>query len=123
MAAEMNISISAELTGLGDMMKFLPKKYTLENTPTLKLLTRQIQAVADTEEALEVGDISTIDMIIMKCITKDCEVDVSFSAAFSAEITILEGETQAFKPSGTVYIRNTAAEAAVSTVEFIVVGR
>lgn len=123
MAAAMKISVSGELTGLGDIMKFLPKKYTLEQTLTLKLFTRQIQAVADTAEALEVGDITNIDMIIMKCITKDCEVDTSWVSSFSTEITILEGETQIFKPSGTVYIRNTVAEAAVSTVEYMVVGR
>lgn len=122
MAAEMKISVFAELTGLGDIMRFLPKKYTLENTPTLKLQTRQIQAVADTEEALEVGDITTIHMILMECISKDCEIDTSFSSTFSAEITILEGESQVFKPSGTVYIRNTAAEGAVSTVEYTIVG-
>lgn len=122
MAAELEISVSAELTGLGDVMEFLPKKYTLENTPTLKLFNRQIQATGDAEEALEVGGITTIHMIVMKCISKNCEIDTSFSASFSAEITILEGETQIFKPSGTVYIRNTVAEAAASTIEYLVVG-
>ena len=122
MAAELEISCSAELTGLGDIMKFLPKKYTLEDTPTLKFQYRQIQAVADTAEALDVAGITTIHMIIMKCISKDCEIDCTYASSFNAEITILEGETQIFKPAGTVYIRNTVAEAAASTVEYMVVG-
>ena len=121
MAAELKIKVSAELTGLGDVMKFLPKKYTAVGTPTVKFGNRQIQAVADTEEALYMGGITSPIMIIMKCISNDVDVDVSFNAAFSAEITIEEGETQVFKPTGTVYIKNDdAGEAA--TVDYIVVG-
>jgi hypothetical protein len=121
MAAELKIKISAELTGLGDPMKFLPKKYTMAGTPTLKFENRQIQAVADTEEALYMGGITTPMMIIMKCVSNDVDVDVSFNSTFSAEITIEQGETQVFKPVGTVYIKNDDA-GEVSTVDYIVVG-
>lgn len=121
MAAELKVVVSAELTGLGDIMKFLPKRYTAVGTPTLKLKNRQIQAVADTDEALEMGGITTPIMIIMKCISNDVDIDTSFNSAFSAELTIEEGETQVFKPTGTVYIKNDDAGEA-STVEYIVVG-
>lgn len=121
MAAELKISLSAELTGLGDIMKFLPKKYTAVGTPTLKFENRQIQAAADTEEALYMGGITTPIMILMQCVSNDVDIDTSFSAAFSAEITIEEGESQIFKPTGTVYIKNNDAGEAV-TIEYIVVG-
>lgn len=121
MAAELSIKISAELTGLGDIMKFLPKKYTAVGTPTLKLFNRQIQAVADTDEVLEVGGITTVQMIIMKCVSNDVDIDTSYSSSFSAEITIEEGETQVFKPTGTVRIKNNDSAEAV-TVEYLVIG-
>jgi hypothetical protein len=79
------------------------------------------QAVADTDEVLAVGDVGTIELIIMKCITNDVDVDTSYSAAFSAEIEIQEGEVSIFKPSGTVRIKNNDA-AEQSTVEYLILG-
>lgn len=123
MAAELDISIFASLSGLGDLMEFLPKKFSGVSIPTKKLFSRQIQAVADTEEALELGNITTTtQMLIIKCISNDVDLDLDFVAAFDADLTIQEGETAVIPaPSGVVYIKNNDA-AEVSTVEYLLTG-
>ncbi len=122
MAAELNIRVSAKLTGLGVPIEFL-KKFLHSQTPTKKALLNQDQAVADTEEALNIGDVSTIDMIVIYAKTNDVDIDTSYaSATFSKELSMTEGEVQIFKPEGTVYIKNgTSAEQV--TVEYFVIGR
>jgi hypothetical protein len=119
-AAEANISIIAELTGLGQLQE-LSEKFATTATPTRAFYQYMEQAVADTDEVLAVGDVGTIELIIMKCITNDVDVDTSYSAAFSAEIEIQEGEVSIFKPSGTVRIKNNDA-AEQSTVEYLILG-
>jgi hypothetical protein len=119
-APEANISIIAELTGLGQLQE-LSEKFATTATPTRAFYQYMEQAVADTDEVLAVGDVGTIELIIMKCITNDVDVDTSYSAAFSAEIEIQEGEVSIFKPSGTVRIKNNDA-AEQSTVEYLILG-
>ena len=123
MAAACKISVSAELTGLGDIMKFLPKKFSGVSIPTKKLFSRQIQAVADTEEALELGNVTTTtQMLIIKCISNDVDVDLDCVAACDADLTIQEGETAVIpSPAGVVYIKNNDAAEAV-TVEYMLTG-
>jgi hypothetical protein len=80
-----------------------------------------VQASADADEAIAVGDVGTIELIIMKCISNDVDVDTSYSAAFSAEIEIQEGEMAVFKPTGTTRIKNDDA-GEQSTIEYWVIG-
>ena len=120
MAAECNVNIIAQLSGLGDIQDFA-KRFSVTSTPARALYQYMVQTTADTEEALTVGDVSTIDLIIIKCVANDVDIDTSFSAAFSAEITVNEGEIACFKPYGTVYIKNNDAGESV-TVEYLVVG-
>lgn len=121
MAASIGVNIVASLLGLGKAEDFIDRfESTVE--PTRKNRGYQVQAVADTDEALGIGDVSTIDLIIIKAVAKDLLVDTSFNAAFSSEITVPEGHIAMFKPSGIVYIKNgTGAEQV--TVEYIVIGR
>ncbi len=122
MAAKLDIRIAAKLTGLGTAIEFL-KKYTHSQTPTKKVLLNQDQAIADTEEALNVGDVTTIDMIIMLATTNDVDIDTSYvSPTFSKELSFTESEVQVFKPEGTVYLKNGSTGEQV-TVEYIVIGR
>ena len=120
MAAEASVNIIATLTGLGDVQEF-SKRFSTTSTPARALYHYMTQAVADTDEALEVGDVSTIDLIILKCVSNDCDLDCNFSAAFSADITVNEGEVACFKPAGTVYLKNNDA-GEQSTVEYLIVG-
>lgn len=119
MAAECTINLLAKITGLGKELR-IPEQFST-TVPTRVFYQYMVQAVADTAEAIAVGDVGTIELIIMKCVANDVDVDTSFSASFSAELTINEGEMAIFKPTGTVYIKNDDA-AELSTVEYWIVG-
>lgn len=120
MSAEANFNILGEITGLGKELR-IPERFSTTSVPTRVSYQYVVQAVADTAEALVVGDVGTIELIVMKCITNDVDVDTSYSVSFNAEIEIQEGETHIFKPKGTVYIKNDDS-AEQSTVEYWVIG-
>jgi len=120
MAAECTVSIIAEVTGLGQLQQ-LAEKFSTTTTPARVHYQYMEQATADAEEALDVGDVGTVHLIILKCIANDVDIDTSFSSTFSAEIEVPEGEVTVFKPTGTVYIKNDDSEEK-SKIEYLVVG-
>lgn len=120
MAAEASISIIAELTGLGKIQQFA-EKFSTTATPSRVLYQYDIQDTTNTAQALDVGDVGTIELIILKCISNDVDIDTSYVSSFNAEIEVQEGEVTIFKPTGTVYIKNST-EGEVSTFEYIVIG-
>ena len=120
MAAECNVSVLGELTGLGQILNFT-EKFATTATPTRILHHYMVQATADADEAIAVGDVGTIELIIMKCISNDVDIDTSYVSSFSAEIELQEGEVTVFKPTGTVRIKNDDA-GEQSTIEYWVVG-
>lgn len=120
MASQLKTTIISQLTGLGMNDEFVDT-FTTTTTPTHKSHIYQIQAVADTAEALGLGDVTTPELIIIKCVANDVDIDTSFSVTFNAEITVNEGEIAVFKPTGTVYIKNDDSAESV-TVEAIIVG-
>ena len=121
MAATGTISIIAELLGLGKEQKFL-EKFTVTATPAKAHYNYRQQAVADTAEALDLGGVSIVDCIIIKCVTNDLSIDTSYSVSFSEEIKLFEGEVAVFNPGGTVYVKNQDS-AEQSTYEYLVIGR
>ena len=121
MAAEATVSVLAEVTGLGQL-QVLAEKFSVTTTPARVHYQYMEQATADTEEALDVGDVGTIHLIILKCIANDVDIDTSYSAAtFAAEIEVQEGEVAVFKPTGTVYLKNNDGSEK-STIEYLVIG-
>lgn len=121
MAAEATVSILAEVTGLGQLQT-LAEKFAVTTVPARTFYQYMEQTTADTEEALAIGDVGTVHLIILKCIANDVDIDTSYAAAtFSAEIEVQEGEVAVFKPTGTVYIQNDDAEEK-STIEYLVIG-
>jgi len=118
MAATNNISIMAELTGLGFDERFA-KSFSTTTTITAKQHTYQVQATADTAEALELGNVTTPELILIYCVSNDVDIDTSFSTSFSAEITVNEGEFAIFKPTGTVYIKNDDSSEQVTIEAYI----
>lgn len=120
MAAEASISIIAELTGLGKIQQFA-EKFSTTATPSRVLYQYDIQDTTNTAQALDVGDVGTIELIILKCISNDVDIDTSYVSSFNAEIEVQEGEVTIFKPTGTVYIKNDDTDE-VSTFEYIVIG-
>ena len=121
MAATGTINIIAELLGLGKGADFIDR-FSLTNEPTLSTKQYRIQAVADTAEALDLGGVSTVDLIIIKAVANDMTIDTTWVSSFVAELNVPAGEIAVFKPSGTVYIKNEDAAEQV-TYEYIIIGR
>jgi hypothetical protein len=121
MAASGSISIIATLLGLGKDQAFIDK-FALTNTPTKVHYNYRQQAVADTEEALDLGGVTTVDLIVLKAVTNDATLDTTFSVTYNAELNLPAGEICIFKPSGTVYIKNEDSAEQV-TYEYLVIGR
>ena len=105
MSATNNISLIAELTGLG-VDERIAKAFSTTTTITAKQHGYQTQAVADTTEALDLGDVSTVELILIHCVSNDVDIDTTYVSSFNAETTVNEGELSVFKPAGTVYIKN-----------------
>lgn len=120
MAAEANVSVIAEVTGLGQL-QMMAEKFSVTTTPARVHYQYMEQATADVDEALDVGDVGTIHLIVLKCIANDVDIDTSFSSTFSAEIECQDGEVSIFKPTGTVYIKNNDS-AEKSLIEYLVIG-
>jgi hypothetical protein len=120
MSVEMAVTIRGLLSGLGEEFE-LNEKNTVTGTVSSYTSQYRTQAVADTEEALDLGGVSTVELIIIKAITNDMTIDADFDTAFDGDILVAEGEVSVFKPAGTVYITNTDAAEQV-TYEYIVVG-
>ena len=120
MAAEARIKIICEFTGLGQEATF-SESFTTSVIPDGFTHQYRTQAVADTEEALDLGDISTVELVILKCISNDLGIDCDFVSAFDEDIVCQEGEVQIFKPSGVVKVKNNDA-GETSVYEYFVIG-
>ncbi len=120
MSATASSKLITLLQGLGKTIEF-PVGWSTTTTPTKYYYGRQIQATADTEEALEMGNVTTPLLVVISCVTNDVDIDTSFNTTFSAELTINEGECAVFSPTGTVYLKNDDAGEA-STLDILVIG-
>jgi hypothetical protein len=120
LAAIAEIRATIEFEGLRKTINF-PMEWTTTTTPTKYVQMRQNQAVADTAEALDMGDVTTPLLIALVCVTNDVDLDCNYATSFSADITVNEGEGTIFMPKGTVWIKNNDS-AEQSTVEYIVIG-
>ena len=121
MAAEARIKLIVELTGLGQEESF-SENFVTTTTPTRALYHYAVQDSADTAQALELGDVGTIQLLAIKCVSNDVDIDLDYSSSFDADLTIQEGECAVIpKPAGTVYFKNNSA-GETSTIEYLVVG-
>ena len=120
MAAEANVSVICEVTGLGQL-QMMAEKFAITTTPARVHYQYMEQLTADVAEVLDIGDVGTVHLIILKCIANDVDIDTSYSASFSSEIEVQEGEVTVFKPVGTVWLENNDA-GEKSTIEYLVIG-
>ena len=120
MAAIATARLVVELDGLLKPVSF-PVGWATTTTPTKYIQARQVMGVADTAEALDIGDITTPLLVVLTCVTNDVDIDCNYSSSFSADITVNEGEAAVFMPAGTTWIKNNDA-AEVSTIEYLVLG-
>ena len=124
MAASGTINIVAQLLGLGKEIDFIDR-FTLTETPAKSTQQYRIQATGGTAEVLDLGGVTTIDLIIIKAVANDLLIDTSNvggAGSFVEELNISEGEIAVFKPGGTVFIDNETGVEQV-TYEYIVIGR
>ena len=91
MAADASVSINFLLTGLGKEVEFAAK-FSTTTAPTRSLYHYAVQTTADTEQALELGDVATAQLLIIKCVANDVDLDLDFDSTFNADLTIQEGE-------------------------------
>jgi hypothetical protein len=121
MAAQFDVSVIAQLTGLGKMQEFI-EKGTDETTPTASTYNYRTIATADTAEALDLGDVSTITCIILYAIDYDVDIDCDYVSAFDADLTAKAGGIPAVipYPAGTVYVKGESGQ--TPKYEYIVIG-
>ncbi len=122
MAASCKVTVGIDVLEIGawDWDGIL-KKFEITATPDAKHYNIVQQAVADTEEALTVGDVATIEMMIVHCITNDVDIDPAYASSFEANIEVQQGEWAIFKPKGTVYFKNDDSAEQV-TFEYWLIG-
>lgn len=108
MAGSCKIKTSLNLSGLGKEITMADKYDLADTDDTLTMTTKQQRtlAVAGTEERLSLGGIS--GLVYMKILDYDLDIDTSYSGdTFSSELTVKAGESQIFRPAGTIYVKNT----------------
>jgi len=111
MAASVDVTIIAELTGLGIDIPFI-KKGTDGTTPTAATYNYRVLATTNTAEALDLGDISTVQGIAIRAVDYDLDIDCDYVSAFDSDITVKAGEISALipNPAGTVYVKNNGTD-------------
>ena len=121
MAGAATVRIVATITGLDDQVDTHVLS-TMSATPTKRAEIVQVQATADTAEALNLGGITTPKLIIIEAVDNAVDIDNSYVASFSAEVKLAEGEATVLgEPGGTVYLKNNVA-AETFTVRTVIVG-
>ena len=120
MAAIGTAKVELKLTGLGEGA-VMSEKFDITTAPTVASYNYRVLGVAGTEEALDLGDITTPHLIWIKAIDKHLKVDTSYSVAFSDELIVHAGEVAIFKPGGTVYVLNKSTGETPS-YEFLALG-
>ena len=121
MAAEFKVNLMAKLSGLGQTIKY-PKEGTDETTPTAGAYMYRTIAAANTAEALDLGDVSTVTAIVLYAVDYDVDIDCDWVAAFDADLTAKAAGIPVVitYPAGTVYVQGETDQ--TSKFEYLVVG-
>lgn len=129
MTVAVDISIIAEVSGLGEDLTFC-EKFAVTETVIKAASNRQVQAATNTAEALNLCGIDAdgVELVIIKATSKDLIIDTNCAdnGSFVQDQSIAEGESRIIKPDdaiGTdgIFIKNgTAGE--VVTVDYLIAG-
>ncbi len=124
MTVAVDVSIIAEVSGLGESLVFA-EKFSVTGTVIKAVLNRQIQAATNTAEALNLCGISTVELVIIKATANDLiiDTDCANAGAFTQDQSVAEGESRIIKPDGTdgIFIKNEDGTE-VCTVDYLIVG-
>jgi hypothetical protein len=111
MAATLDVSVIAELQGLGQDISFLDKG-TDGTTPTATT-GRQYRTLttADADEVIDQGDVAVATCIIIRAVTLDLDIDLDYAASFDVDMTIKAGGPCAVitNPAGVTHVKNNGA--------------
>lgn len=121
MAATFNVNMTAQLAGLGEQVNFV-KTGSDETTPTAGAYMYRTIAVADTAEALDLGDVSTVTCVILYAVDYDVDIDCDYVATFDADMTAKAAGIPAVipYPAGTVYVKGESGQ--TPKYEYLVIG-
>jgi len=120
MAGVASANLSLRVSGLGESTFSLSDAFT-GTTPTKVTQQYRVMGSGAQGEALDLGDISTVEGVIIHVIDKVLDVDTTWDTTFEAQITIPIGQTVYFKPAGAVYVRENVGEE-TPAYEYIVFG-
>ena len=121
MAAEFNVKMMAQLSGLGEPIDFI-KSGVDETTPTAGSYMYRTIAAANTAEALDLGDVSTVTAIILFAVDYDVDIDLDFVSAFDADLTAKAAGIPVVitYPAGNVYVQGETDQ--TPKFEYLVIG-
>jgi hypothetical protein len=110
MAAQVDLTIIAETLSLGKNPKFIDKA-TDGTTPDTYVEHMPTLAVADTDEVLDVGDIATAQLLVIRAIDYDLDIDLDYVSSFDADLTVEAGGPAAAipNPAGIIRVKNGSA--------------
>lgn len=122
MAAACKVIIQVELTGLGKDQYFTMVA-TDGTTPTAATYNYRVLATADTAEALDLGDVATETILVIRAIDYDLDVDLDYVSTFDKDLTVKAGEPAALipNPAGVIYVKNNG-EGETPAYEFMIIG-
>ena len=120
MAAACSVKFIVELTGLGEDETFAESFTT--GVPARSIKHYAVIDAADTAQALILGDVATEELLVIKAISGDIEVDLDCAdvASFDVDLTIAEGKSAIIpRPASTVYWKGDEADDAI---EYLLIG-
>jgi len=126
MAATVDVSVIVELMGLGKDLNFIDKA-TDGTTPTAGTYNYRVLVAGGTAEALDLGDVATETILVIRAVDYDLDVDLDNSdnnaAGFDADFTVKAAEPAAVipNPAGNIWVKNnTGVE--TPKYEYLVIG-
>ena len=121
MAATFQVKMIAQLTGLGEQIDFI-KSGTDETTPTAGSYMYRKIVTANTAEALDLGDVTTVTAIVLYAVDYDVDIDCDYVAAFDADLTAKAAGLPVVitYPAGTVYVKGETDQ--TPKFEYLVIG-
>lgn len=83
-------------------------KVSFSFEPGSKKFVHNVQTIGTSEEAVDVGDVGTVGLVIIKNVGDTNYVEVGLTGSYT--VKILPGHTAVLQPAGTLYaIANSAA--------------